>query len=91
MSIRHISNVYTTNSSMTNKRNPAKRKPAKSAAPKLPSFDDLERAGNAAVQRICAELGIDRAEVIRRAKEDIRSPRKIPLPRGLQIRFKETL
>jgi hypothetical protein len=49
-----------------------KRKPTKSAAPNPPSFDDLERAGNAAVERISADLGIDRAEVIRLAKEDIK-------------------
>jgi hypothetical protein len=49
-----------------------KRKPAKSAAPKPPSFDELMRAGNAAIERRCAELGIDRAELIRRAKEDIK-------------------
>jgi len=49
-----------------------KPKPAKAGTPQPPSFDDLERAGNAAVERISARLGIDRAEVIRRAKEDIK-------------------
>ena len=46
--------------------------PAKPDAPKPWSWAEEQRAQNAVVERLCAELGIDRAELFRRAKERLR-------------------
>jgi hypothetical protein len=49
-----------------------KRQAAKPDAPKPWSWAEEERAQNAVVERLCAELGIDRDELFRRAKERLR-------------------
>jgi hypothetical protein len=46
--------------------------PAKPDAPKPWSWADEETAQNAVVERLCAELGIDLANLFRRAKERLR-------------------
>ena len=59
-----------------------KGKLAKPAPPKPSPWDEMERAQLAVVERLCAELGIDRAELFRRAQERLRYARQ---------RFKERL
>lgn len=49
-----------------------KRKPTKAEASKPKSWEDMEKAQLAVADRICAELGIDRAELFRRARERIK-------------------
>lgn len=45
---------------------------AKTAAPKSSSFEEIERASNAVIERVCAERGIGRAVFIRWAQRQIK-------------------
>jgi hypothetical protein len=49
-----------------------KRNPAKAAPPKLRAWRDEVRAQNEIVGRLSVELGIDQAELFRRARERLR-------------------